>query len=359
VKHAGPDTRESLAWLLRQLRAIPALIERRPGVFYVGSRAARPRTMTIRVARHFVLLCLGWCCAHTAVAQSLAPRAYVITPTGYNVIDLQYAYQDGSLQFPGGVPITGATADINLVALSYYHSLGLLGRSANLTFALPYASGDFKGTLVDVPKSFQRSGSLDSVARFSVNLLGGPEMSQAEFAKWHQDVLLGMSLTIVAPTGQYDDTRLINWGSNRWAFKPEIGYSQRWRNWVLDAYGGAWFYTKDDEFFSHNMYFPGVHYQTEDTVEEAEAHLSYDVRPRLWISFDANYWRGGATSLNGVENPATNQKSSRVGITASVPLTAHQSMKLSVSDGAYARYGGNYKSISAAWQYGWLGWNFH
>jgi hypothetical protein len=101
-----------------------------------------------------------------------------------------------------------------------------------------------------------------------------------------------------------------------------------------------------------------VQYQTENTVEEAETHLSYDFKPRLWVSLDANFWRGGATSLNGVENPVTNQKSSRVGVTASIPLTAHQSIKLSLSDGAYVRYGGNFKSISVAWQYGWVGWKF-
>jgi hypothetical protein len=39
MKHAGPQTLASLAPLLRRLRAMAALIERRPGVFYVRSRA--------------------------------------------------------------------------------------------------------------------------------------------------------------------------------------------------------------------------------------------------------------------------------------------------------------------------------
>lgn len=56
----------------------------------------------------------------------------------------------------------------------------------------------------------------------------------------------------MAPTGQYDPTVLIKWGTNRWAFKPEIGYSQRWDHWVLDGYAGVWFFTTNPEFFSHN-----------------------------------------------------------------------------------------------------------
>ena len=146
--------------------------------------------------------------------------------------------------------------------------------------------------------------------------------------RWQQKHLLGASLKIVAPTGQYDPTKLINLGANRWAFKPELGYSGRWGHWVLDAYAAVWFFTRNPEFFSRNQYVPGTQDQTQDPIAAFETHLSYDFKPRLWVSLDGNFWRGGRTSLNGVENPATLQKSSRIGVTASFPLTRHQSIKL-------------------------------
>jgi hypothetical protein len=55
-----------------------------------------------------------------------------------------------------------------------------------------------------------------------------------------------------------------------------------------------------------------------------------------------------------VENPATLQENSRVGITASLPLTRHQSLKLSAARGAYIRFGGDFSVLSAAWQYSWI-----
>jgi hypothetical protein len=294
--------------------------------------------------------------AGTAAAQELNPRAYVISPVGTNVVNLGYAYLDGSLDLSGAAPITDAHAGVDLVALGYYRALDLFGRSANLAVALPYACGDFDGLVADAPKHAHRSGWLDSSLRFSVNLLGGPAMVPEEFLKWHQDVLLGVSLKIVAPTGQYDPTRLINLGSNRWAFKPEVGYSQRWGHWVLDGYAAVWFFTENPEFFSDNPYFPGVRSRSQSPVTGFETHLSYDVRPRLWVSLDANFWSGGETSVNGVASPSTYQKSSRVGVTASIPLGTHNSIRLSYSDGAYVRYGGNYRSVSLSWQYGWVGW---
>ena len=59
-------------------------------------------------------------------------------------------------------------------------------------------------------------------------------MSAKQFRTWKQTVLLGASLKVIAPTGQYDPNKLINWGNNRWAFKPELGYSQRWGKWIVD-----------------------------------------------------------------------------------------------------------------------------
>ena len=111
------------------------------------------------------------------------------------------------------------------------------------------------------------------------------------------------------------------------------------------------------EFFSHNRFNPGTVTQRQKPVGAIEGHLSYDVKkePRLWVSLDANFWFGGSTSLNGVENRLTVQRNSRIGATVAVPITKHQALKFSYSNGAYIRYGGNYQNVSVAWQYSWLG----
>jgi hypothetical protein len=296
------------------------------------------------------------CALGISLAQDIAPRAYVITPLHSNAINLTYSYFGGNVLFDGASPITGATAKINVSIFTYYHSLNFFGRSANFTASLPYGVGNFRGTVFDAETRAYRSGLLDSVYRFSVNVRGGPSMSLEEIRKWQQKMLIGLSLKVVAPTGQYDPTKLINWGINRWAFKPEIGYSQRWGHWVLDAYGAAWFFTTNPEFFSRNQYFPGTQTQSQSPVAAIESHFSYDVKPRLWISLDGNFWYGGRTSLNGVVNIHTEQRNSRIGVTASIPITKHQSLKVSYNNGAYISYGGNYQNISVGWQYSWMGW---
>jgi Putative MetA-pathway of phenol degradation len=294
-------------------------------------------------------LLIGACFGSTlCCAQGLAPRAYVITPTGSNAITLTYPFSAGDVQFDSAIPITDFTAQIGVPVLSYYRGFGLIGHSASITAWLPYGVGNFSGKVLGKEQSVYRSGLTDSSYRFSANLVGGPAMPINEFRHWRQTTVVGASLTVVAPTGQYDPARLINHGSNRWAFKPEIGLSQRRGRWILDAYGGIWFFTANRHFFTGNQT------QTQLPVAAMEMHLSYDVKPRLWFSVDGNFWYGGATSLNGIERANTIQKASRAGATASIPLNKHHSLKFSYSAGVYIRLVGDYQHVAAAWQYSWV-----
>lgn len=290
--------------------------------------------------------------ALSAPAQDLAPRAYVITPIGLNAITLTWTYFDGGVNFNGAVPITGATGTYSVSNFTYYRSFSLFGRSANFAASLPYGVGTFQGKVQQQQRSVYRSGLLDFVARFSVNLMGGPAMPGEKFAKWKQRVLLGTSLKVVAPTGQYNAAKLVNWGINRWALKPEFGYSERWGNWLVDAYAGVWFYTTNPD--SYAIPFPKP--QTEEPIGALEGHLSRNFNPGTWASLDANYWWGGVTSLSGIQNLATKQTGSRIGATFAWRFSKHQSLKFSYSDGTYVRFGGNYQAVQAAWQYSWLGW---
>jgi hypothetical protein len=285
-------------------------------------------------------------------AQDLAPRAYVITPVGLNAVTLTWSYFNGGVNFNGAVPVTGATGSFSTPSFTYYRAFDFFGRSANMAATLPYGVGTFQGEVQEQQRSVYRSGLLDFVGRFSVNLLGGPAMRMNEFAKWKQKVLLGASLKVIAPTGQYSATKIVNWGINRWAFKPELGYSQRWGNWLLDAYVGGWFYTTNEAYYS----VPTPKPQSQQPIGSLEGHFSHDFRPGTWASVDVNFWWGGVTSLNGIANLATKQTGSRIGATAAWRFSKHQSLKVSYSDGTYIRFGGNYQAVQLGWQYSWIGW---
>lgn len=290
-----------------------------------------------------------------AWGQGLSPRAYVITPIHANAVTFTYGLQDGNIVLDQSLPVSNSHGRVGTELVSYFHTMDFIGHSSNINISLPYSIGHFQGDVSGVQKHLYRSGLAPLQVRLSVNLIGAPAMSAAEFQRWRQKTLLGVSFSVIAPTGQYDPARLINIGGNRWAFKPEIGLSRRWGSWILDVYGSIWFFTENDNFYTTAPNSMGPNRQTQKPMGATESHLSYDVKPRFWISLDGNYWYGGETSVNGVPTPTTVQANSRLGVTAAIPVSGHQSLKFSYSGGTYITFGGNYQTVSAAWQYSWQG----
>lgn len=294
----------------------------------------------------FLALCAA--AATAGFGQDLTPRAYLITPIRANAVILSYSFFDGSVFTDPTLPIQNFKVRYNSEVLSYYHTFGLWGRSANITASLPYALGGFQATVMGMASGVYRSGLADGRVRLAVNLKGGPAMSAEDFKEWHEKTVLGLSLTVVAPTGQYDPARLINPSIHRWAFKPELGLSRRWwTRLALDCYAGWWLFTPNIQ------YYPGTYTRTQESIGTGEVHLSYYMKPRFWASWDGNFWIGGRTTVGGIAN-ADYQRNSRVGMTIAIPVNQHQALKFSYSRGAYISVGGDYTGVSAAWQYSWI-----
>jgi len=281
-------------------------------------------------------------------AQQLEPRAYSISPIGVNVINMSYGYSSGDLSFDPSLPIDDASARIHGGVAGYFRSIDVAGRSANVAVVLPYVAGHLQGNVQGAFTEAYRSGLADAFARFSINLYGARAMNLKEFSGYRQKTKVGVSVVVSAPTGQYDPTRAISIGTNRWAFKPEVGLTHAFQktHLNLDAYAAAWIYT------ANTNYQGGT--RTQDPIYNSQFHLSYDVRPRFWLAFDANFYRGGLTTRNGVTGNDL-QRNSRVGTTASFPLGRRQSLKASYSAGAVTRIGGNFQTVSVGYQYLWGG----
>jgi hypothetical protein len=106
-----------------------------------------------------IILLLSLLCARGIWAQDLAPRAYLIAPIHSNAVTLTYSLYEGSLIFDGTVPITGASARVNVSVLSFSHSLNFFGRTATFLVSLPYGVGNFHGTAVGAETLAYRPGS--------------------------------------------------------------------------------------------------------------------------------------------------------------------------------------------------------
>jgi hypothetical protein len=282
----------------------------------------------------------------TSTAQELEPRAYSISPKGVNFAVIGFARSAGDVNFDASLPIEDGKSVLYTSFFAYARALDFLGRSANVALVFPYVSGDLQAKINGNPEQAHRSGLANPAARFAVNLYGAPAMDLEEFAHYRQQTNIGASVIVVAPLGQYDPGRFVNIATNRWGVKPEVGISQRLGRWYLDFYLGVWVFSANDAYLGR--------VRKQDPIASAQMHLSYNFKPRLWAAFDANYYIGGRTSIDGVQR-ADLQRNSRVGGTITIPLTRRQFLKFSGSSGAVTNIGADYKSLGIAYQYVWGG----
>ena len=281
-------------------------------------------------------------------AQDLEPRAYSASPIGTSFVGVGFGRSSGDISFDPTIPITNVKATVYSPALGLGQTFGVLGRQALLTVALPYAWGNVTGDVGNEEGSVYRSGLADVKARFSINLRGSPAMTPKEFAKRPQrSFIIGTSLTMTAPAGQYSGEKLINLGTNRWSFKPEVGVSYPVKKLDLDLYAGAWFFTDNGDFY------PGQLSRSQALLTAIQAHVSYTVRRGLWVAVDSTWYGGGASTVEG-GTPTERQSNSRLGATASLPLAKGQSIKIAYSSGVSGTIGSKFNTISGGWQYVWF-----
>jgi hypothetical protein len=284
-----------------------------------------------------------------ATAQSLEPRAYSPAPVGLNFIVIGYTNSQGGVVLDPSLPISDISARINIMTGGLSRTFGLFGRQASASLVLPYVWGDVSGNVGEERRAITRSGLGDVVGRFALNLVGGPALTMKEFLARRETMALGMSVVVTAPTGQYSPEKLINLGTNRWAFKPELGFTVPVGKWNFDTYAGVWIFTPNDAFY------PGATRRTQDPLWAFQVHVSYTFLPGLWLAADGTYYTGGRSTLDGVQKD-DRQSNTRIGVTASVPLSRTMAVKASAAKGAAVRVGQDFTTLSVAAQYRFSGW---
>ena len=144
------------------------------------------------------------------------------------------------------------------------------------------------------------------------------------------------------PSGQHDQQELINFGANRWGFKPELGYTSIRGRWILEIAAGVWYFTNNTDAF-------GGLTLRQEPIGSAQGHLSYNFHHGWWLALDGNYFAGGRTSIGGVASRDL-QQNTRVGLTLSIPLRARHSLKVAAQTGAFTRVGADFDVGSITYQ---------
>ena len=300
------------------------------------------KTATKIVWEMIVVTILAGMCG-LATGQDLEPRAYSPAPVGTNFVAVTYGHSSGDFLPDPTLPIQNAALQLNNANFGYYHAFGLFGRQTSVALVVPYVWGSGEALVSGVHAPIYRSGLADSVVRFSYILHGSPALSPQDFRKGSHKMIVGASVVITAPLGQYDPRLMVNIGTNRWSFRPQVGFSREFRKWTFDLYLGA-------AFFTENAHFLGDHVRRQDPIGATQVHISRTFRGGMWIAANGIYYTGGRTAVDGVPRSDL-QQNVRVGLTFALPIDSSQSVKFQYVRGAVVRVGGNFNTVAVTYQY--------
>lgn len=281
-------------------------------------------------------------------AQELEPRSLQNAPVGTTFLVAATGYSHGNLLVDPALPIEDATADVWSVAVALSRALDLFGLSGRVGVVAPFLTGTWQGTLAGTDTSTTRTGFADPRVTLAVNFLGAPALTRSQLRGFRQSTVLGMQFAVTVPVGQYYPDRLINIGSNRWAFQPRLGISQAiGTRLTIEGYAGATFFTANGDFY-------GGQVVTQEPFFEAQAHAIFLTRnPGLWFAGSFGYGWGGAATIGGVpKDPLQNVRASAM---ARVPLAPGHGLKLVYINGLTTKLGTDFDTFQLAYQYSFGG----
>jgi hypothetical protein len=286
------------------------------------------------------LLSLG-----SAEGQDLEPRLYSNLPVGLNFLVLSYAYSEGGLATDASSPLKNADIKIHAPIVGYARSLDIFGMSGKFDAIVPSACLSGSAEVAGAQREREVCGLADPRLRLGINFYGAPALNLKEFSQYTQDTVVGATFQVGLPLGQYDAEKLVNIGTNRWFFKPEVGVSQKVGPVTLEFASAVVFYTTNHNYF-------GGQEREQDPLYSLQAHVVYPFTPGIWVALDGTHYFGGESTLNGVKND-DKLVNERFGVTLGFPLTVRHSVKLSASTGVYTRTGSDFDTVALTWQYRW------
>ena len=237
-----------------------------------------------------------------AASAQVPPRFYWKTLSGANAVPLIVNSISGNTNpfDPSHLVTPGANVDATLALPGYARTFSLGGRAALLAVIAPMGriSGEVTaggGTVRETARGFG-----DPTLELDVNLVGRPaQKNLVDALRYEPGFSLDLIADLAVPVGEYDNTRTLNLGQNRWYGRvgaPIVWQLGPWvpgRRTTLELLPAVWLFGTNDDFVGQTL--------STDPMFQVDAHLTRDFTERLWGSLDGAWYTGGKATIDGVE----------------------------------------------------------
>jgi hypothetical protein len=187
--------------------------------------------------------------------------------------------------------------------------------------------GHISGEVTVAGRTFNQSanGFGDPMIEFNLNVIGPPAQKDIPAVMRYEP---GFSVDLLAdlavPIGEYDSTRPLNIGQNRWYGRfgmPTILQIGPWvpgERTTLEFLPAVWLFGNNDDYVGQTM--------ETDPLFQLDAHLTRDITEKLWASLDAAWYYGGKATINDVPG----EKLNNIGLGITLGYQINDNLNLTV-----------------------------
>lgn len=261
-------------------------------------------------------------------SQDIGPHTIPLIPEGITTINLIYTRIETNLTPSKDVILVNGIIDVDAILIPVVHSFSIGGLLSKV-YITP-GVGSVNGA-IDIETHehdiVNIKGLLDANVMMQVGILNTPVLDVENFKKRKLNFQLSGLLGITVPIGQYYQTRRINLGGNRWAFKvglpmviPLNNNKEKIFQWEIIP--SVTFYTNNNKPRVGNV-------KTQNPLFWLEQHFSKNFTNHFWASLNIDYQYGGRTYIDGVSGSNNLINQLAVGVTAgytpfkNIPLSFH------------------------------------
>ncbi len=262
-------------------------------------------------------------------------RAYHLRPEGASDLSLALTVLEATGTVNVGAGDETGELGVGVLTPAYRHTFDLMGNAGTVLIGMPLGSASYStsaGT-IDVDTDFAQG---DMFIGGVWGLVGAPSLSLMEYVQYKPGFQASVAARVFAPTGDYDSSRLLNLGQNRWTLEASLPMSYALGDSMIDPELTTFeirpvlvlFSDNDDPFGSADV-------TSQDPIFGVEGHITRNFGNSVWAALDAYYETGGETSADGVAQGDGKDELS-LGATLGLVLSPSFAMRFSYRESVYS-----------------------
>lgn len=274
----------------------------------------------------------------SVLAVGDGPRAYMLTPADSQILTAYGLFLDGNQNLDPGATSRNLDLDVDVGVLQYTHSFSLFDNACGAFLIAPFGSTEGTFNFPRFSLTGKSSGLADIQLGGVFGLYGSPALEVADYLTYDPGFSLGLLAKLTAPTGEYDENKVINLGSNRWGLQVGVPMGYYLGESFLDDELTTFELLPSVFFFGDNSDPFRAGESSQDPLFQIEAHITRNLSRMVWVSLDANYQYGGETSTDGISG---NDSRESFGLGGTIGVNLSKTLSINATYGGIISHNDN------------------